>query len=222
MDRIRKLWSFVSSFLDLSIPFHVKSSSHLEDATAVSLGRCLAAPVLHRRNSEHHCSRAWDSHMANPRQSQPQNHLSTLQAPAFNIKGYFSSSFICLLAHAQVSLATPSDRPHLERRQIRHIPQGRSVAADDKRGINAGDGSNQDVCADLVNSTFPSFLHSSRNKNQYPATWMVLHYKLEVTTLVPELTVSCAHAHKCTSLSLCLPRKELKALLDASRTTIRR
>lgn len=161
------MWNSVSSFLDLSIPFHMKSSSHLEDATEVSLGRSVLLPLSYTEGTRNTTVRAWDSHMANPWQSQPQNHLSTPQAPTFNIKGYFSSSFIWLLAHAQVSLATPSDRPHLERRkQIRHIPKGCSVAEDDKRGTNAGDGSNQDVCADLVNSTFPSFLHSSINENQ--------------------------------------------------------
>ena len=93
--------------------------------------------------------------MANPWQSQLQNHnLPVPWAPAFNTKQYFSSSFICLLAHAQVSLATASDRPHIESRAGTDTSH-KDLVADDATDINVGDGSNQDAHADVTNSYFP-------------------------------------------------------------------
>lgn len=118
MYSITKLWIFVNSSLDLSIPFHMKSASHFEDASEVSLARSVLLPILYSGNSEQRCSRACDSPMANPWQSQLQYHnLPIPQAPAFNVKQYFSSSFTCLLAHAHDSLTTASDRPHTESRE---------------------------------------------------------------------------------------------------------
>lgn len=172
IDGIRKQHGFLS-ILSWIYPYsHKKSYSHLEAATEVSLARPVLLPPSYTRATQSNVLRepvtvTWQIHGRASR-------ITTCQLPRFQLSTQ-SRTF-----HPPLSSCPRSSFPcnsfwqtmYRQQRGSGHIPQWPSAAADDATGINVGDGSNQDVCADLMNSTFPSFLHSLRNQSIQQPGWL--------------------------------------------------